>query len=132
MPHVDWFLPNDDEAAVITGRATPQQQAQTLLEWGCPHVVITCGSGGALYADHEQMLRIEPLPITFVDGSGAGDAFMAGVVLGILRQWPIEDTLRYAAALGASVCRGLGCHSTLFSDDEARALMERVMIRIRA
>jgi sugar/nucleoside kinase (ribokinase family) len=130
MPHVNWFLPNEDEAAVITGQATPQQQAQTLLEWGCPHVVITCGSGGALYADHEQMLRIEPLPITFVDGSGAGDAFMAGVVLGILRQWPIEDTLRYAAALGASVCRGLGCHSTLYTDAQAKEVMADVCLEV--
>jgi len=128
MPHVDWFLPNEDEAAVITGQPTPQSQARTLLDWGCPQVVITCGSGGALYADATRMLRIEPLPIAFVDGSGAGDAFMAGLVLGILRHWPIEDTLRYAASLGASVCRGLGCHSTLYSDSEAREVMADVRL----
>lgn len=44
----------------------------------------------------------------------------------MLREWPIEDTLRYAAALGASVCRGLGCHSTLFTEDEARDQMTHV------
>lgn len=132
MPYVDWFLPNQDEAAVITGALDPVEQAKVLLQWGCPRVVITCGSGGALYADGDQVLRIAPLPVEFIDGSGAGDAFMAGVVLGILRNWPIADTLRYAAALGASVCRGLGCHSTLYSDDEAREVMAQVPLEVLA
>ncbi len=132
LAHVDGFLPNQDEAQAITGQQDPVEQARTLLEWGCPQVVITCGATGALYADANGMLQVDPLPIEFVDGSGSGDAFTAGFVLSTLRDWPIEDTLRYAAALGASVCRGLGCHSTLFSDDEARALMEQVMIQIRA
>lgn len=126
FPHIDGFLPNQDEAAVLTGYDDPVAQAQALLSWGCPWVVITCGSDGAVYADGTRVIEIKPLPIDYVDGSGAGDAFTAGIVTGLLRDWPIEETLRYAAALGASVCRGLGCHSTLFTEDEARAQMARV------
>lgn len=128
LPHVDAFLPNEDEARALTGQADPISQASVLLSWGCPQVVITCGSGGAVYASAEQVLRVDPLPIEFVDGSGAGDAFTAGFILGVLRGWPIQDTLRYAAALGASVCRGLGCHSTLFTDEEARDRMAGVEV----
>lgn len=129
LPHVDAFLPNEDEARALTGEADPVDQAKVLLSWGCPQVVITCGSTGAVYASTQQVLMVDPLPIEFMDGSGAGDAFTAGFVLGMLRSWPIKDTLRYAAALGASVCRGLGCHSTLFTDDEARARMTEVRVR---
>lgn len=131
LAHVDGFLPNQDEAAVITGRDDPIEQASVLRAWGCPMVVITCGSGGAVYAHGDRLLEVDPLPIEFVDGSGAGDAFTAGIVLGMLRHWPIEDTLRYAAALGASICRGLGCHSSLFTDQEAQARMAEVRVRER-
>jgi len=126
--HIDGFLPNHDEAAVLTGESDPVRQAKALLEWGCPWVVITCGSDGAVYADDAEVIRVSPLPIDYVDGSGAGDAFTAGIVVGLMREWPFDDTLRYAAALGASVCRGLGCHSTLFSDVEAREHMSRVQL----
>lgn len=132
LPHVDGFLPNQDEAEAITGASDPLDQARILLQWGCPQVVITCGSTGAVYADGQRVLMVDPLPIDFVDGSGSGDAFTAGFVLGLLRGWPIEDTLRYAATLGASVCRGLGCHSTLFTDEQARARMGEVSIREQA
>jgi len=126
LTHIDGFLPNEDEAAVITGESDPIAQATTLLSWGCPWVAITCGTDGAIYADPTQIIQLRPLAIDYVDGSGAGDAFTAGIVIGMLREWPIEDTLRYAAALGASVCRGLGCHSTLFTEEEAREHMAQV------
>lgn len=129
LPYVDGFLPNHDEAAVLTGSEDPLVQAETFLAWGCSWVVITCGSKGAVYADAQRAVTIEPLPISYVDGSGAGDAFTAGIVTGMLRAWSVDDTLRYAAALGASVCRGLGCHSTLFTDAEARAQMRDVVLR---
>jgi len=132
LSHVDGFLPNQDEAQVITGSRDPIEQASILRDWGCPMVVITCGSGGAVFADGERLLEVEPLQIDFVDGSGAGDAFTAGIVMGMLGKWPIDDTLRYAAALGASICRGLGCHSTLFSDAEARAHMGEIRVRDRS
>lgn len=129
LPHVDGFLPNQDEAAVLAGSEDPLVQAETFLSWGCSWVVITCGSQGAVYADAQRAIRIEPLPVSYVDGSGAGDAFTAGIVTGMLRAWSIDDTLRYAASLGASVCRGLGCHSTLFTDAEARVHMHDVVLR---
>ena len=127
--HIDGFLPNRDEAAVLTGREDPVEQAQALLAWGCPWVVITCGADGAVFADGSRVIEVKPLPVDYLDGSGAGDAFTAGIVTGLLRRWPIEDTLRYAATLGASVCRGLGCHSTLFTEDEARTRMVDVHLR---
>lgn len=130
LPHVDGFLPNRDEAEALTGRVEASDQAAVLLEWGCPWVVITGGGEGALYADAKRTITVEPLEVEFIDGSGSGDAFTAGIVVGMLRSWPIEDTLRYAAVLGASVCRGLGCHSTLATDDEARARMGQVELRI--
>lgn len=121
LPHVDVFMPNRDEAAALVWVNDPVEQASALLEWGCGAVVVTCGADGAVYADADRVLRVRPYDIELVDGSGAGDAFTAGLVTGMLEGWPIEETLRFASAVGASACRGLGCTTTLFTREEALA-----------
>ena len=128
LPHVDCFLPNHDEARLVTGQDNPADQAKALLEWGCASVVITCGADGAVYADPHRVIRVRPFPVEAVDGSGAGDAFTAGIIFGLIHGWPPERRLRFAAALGGSVCRGLGCTGTVFTRDEALAAADRVQL----
>lgn len=128
LPHVDVFMPNSDEAAALLGTRDPVTQAVELLEWGCRAVVVTRGSEGAVYADADQVLEVRPYPVELVDGSGAGDAFTAGLVTGVLEGWPVEHGLRFASAVGASACRGLGCTTTIFSREEALAAAADVEI----
>jgi sugar/nucleoside kinase (ribokinase family) len=128
LPYVDCFLPNQDEARLVTGYDNPADQAEALLEWGCASVVITCGADGAVYADPARVIRVRPFPVEAVDGSGAGDAFSAGIIFGLIEGWPPEQRLRFAAALGGSVCRGLGCTGTVFTRDEALAAADRVQL----
>jgi sugar/nucleoside kinase (ribokinase family) len=44
-----------------------------------------------------------------VDGSGAGDAFMAGFLYGILQGWEIDRTARFANATAAHCIQAIGC-----------------------
>jgi len=62
--------------------------------------------------------------VATVDESGAGDAFTAGLIAGLLQQWELEYTLSFAAALGASCTRALGCSAGVFTFDEAVAFLE--------
>ena len=128
LPHVDCFLPNKDEARLVTGHDNPADQARALLELGCASVVVTCGAEGAVYADPARVIRVRPFPVEVVDGSGAGDAFTAGIILGLIEGWPAEQRLRFATALGGSVCRGLGCTGTVFTRDEALAAAGSVQL----
>lgn len=54
-----------------------------------------------------------------IDESGSGDAFAAGFITGVLQGWALENTLRFASAVGASCTRALGCTSGVFRFDEA-------------
>ena len=128
LPLIDCFLPNGDEAEVLTGLKDPVSQADKFLEWGCHSVFITGGAKGALYASQEQILEASPLKIDYVDGSGSGDAFTAGVVYGYLSNWDTEDIIKFASALGASACRALGCSASLFSLEEALVEMHKVSV----
>ncbi|HPV07985.1 MAG TPA: carbohydrate kinase family protein [Aggregatilineales bacterium] len=66
---------------------------------GAPHVIVTDGSGDVLvFADDALPVAITPPQVEVVDATGAGDAFRAGVVLGLLEGAPLTE----AAALGAA------------------------------
>ena len=129
LPFVDYFFPNDDEAFEITKLEKPQDQAKCCLDWGVKATAITCGMDGVIYKDNEHVFQVEPYKINFVDGSGSGDAFTAGMAIGISESWPTLDSLKFGAVLGASVCQGLGCNTTLFTRDEAIKEMSKIKVK---
>ena len=48
LPYVDWFLPNDAEAAVLTGRTDPLEAICVFRSWGAHGLVVTLGERGAV------------------------------------------------------------------------------------
>jgi len=125
LRYVDAFLPNQDEARALTGEDEPLKQAEFLLQFGPAMVVITSGREGALLKSRDKTIRAFSYAVDFVDGSGAGDAFDAGFITGLLKGWSLEDTLEFASAMGASCVRKLGCSAGLFSMQEAREFIGR-------
>jgi sugar/nucleoside kinase (ribokinase family) len=120
LPYVDYFLPNEDEARGLTGSSDPVQQARVLADYNPEMtVVITRGPEGSVALHGGQILRIEPFRMTSVDESGAGDAFTAGFITGLLEKWSVPESLRFASAVGASCTRALGCIDGVFRFDEA-------------
>jgi sugar/nucleoside kinase (ribokinase family) len=126
LPYTDYFLPNQDEAARLTGLADAGAQAEYLsaLNPDCA-VVITRGRHGSFAKRGDRIIETRPYQVETVDESGAGDAFTAGLTVGLLQQWEFEHTLSFAAAVGASCTRALGCSAGVFSFDEAVAFTER-------
>ena len=125
LPHVDYFLPNDDEAQRLTGLADPQQQADALLEHGVGTVVITRGPDGVLAASGDDRWQAEACRFASVDPSGAGDAFAAGIVCGILRRWEMPRVLRYASVLGGSATTAVGTTDGVFTAQAAQAFVDQ-------
>ena len=130
LPHVDVFKPNTDEARLILGISDTMQQAETFHRMGANTVVITCGGEGSVLVNDKVRLRAGVYPVTFVDGSGGGDAFDAGFIYGVLRDMPIEDCLRYASALGASCVRAIGTTPGVFTRSECEAFLKQHELKI--
>ncbi len=124
LPYVDYFLPNNDEAARITGQTDPVAQARALRDGGVGTVIVTQGSRGVLAANAEGMWRCGVYETEGLDPSGCGDAFTAGVIVSILRGWDMPSTLRYAAALGASAMRAIGTTDGVFTGSQAETFIE--------
>lgn len=124
LPYTDVFLPNNDEARALTGRVDPFDQADVLarLNPKCT-IVITEGRAGVLARRGDQILRAGIFKVDSIDESGGGDAFSAGFLVGMLENWSLEDSLRFASAVGASCTRALGCHDGVFHFEEAMAFV---------
>ncbi len=76
---VDILFCNKDEALQWTKTDTVEQAAEKLKQ-DAKSFAITLGGDGALVYDGQQLLRIEPYPVTAIDTNGAGDMF-AGAFL---------------------------------------------------
>jgi sugar/nucleoside kinase (ribokinase family) len=120
LAFTDVFLPNDDEAQVMTGIREPAAQAEYFagINPECC-IVVTQGRRGALARRKHELMQVGTFAMNSIDESGAGDAFAAGFITGMLEGWPLERTLRFASAVGASCTRALGCTEGVFRFDEA-------------
>jgi sugar/nucleoside kinase (ribokinase family) len=60
---------------------------------------------------------------SFVDATGAGDTFRAGMLFGLDHDWPASRCLRFASAAGCLACRSLGATTAIPSVGEIEALI---------
>ena len=119
LPLADYFVPNDDEAFALTGERDPRRQAERFLEHGANAVLIKLGERGVYVRDRDVELEMHAPPLQAVEPSGAGDAFAAGLMLGLLEGWELERSVRFACVIGGSACTALGCWAGVFTRAEA-------------
>lgn len=131
LPHTDVFCPNDDESRVITGLDDPLQQARRFRDAGAMTAIVTCGNHGAVLLSESSALRSGSYKVEFVDGTGSGDAFVAGYIHGLLTKSSTEQCLRYGSALGASCVRATGATSGVFNRNELDEFVAANKLEIR-
>ena len=118
LPLSDYFLPNNDEGELITGEADPLAQARAFRKAGAKNVIITCGGEGSILMNAEQTFQSEIYPVNLVDGTGSGDAFVAGFIHGLLEGASPEECLKFGSALGHSCVRATGATAGIFTRGE--------------
>jgi sugar/nucleoside kinase (ribokinase family) len=123
LPETDVFLPNDHEGKLITGLDDPLAQAELFHRLGAKTAIVTQGDRGSVLVSEGLRLRAGAYRMTFVDGTGGGDAFAAGFMAGMLRGESAEACLRLASAVGASCVRAIGTTAGVFTRAEAEAFL---------
>ena len=89
----DVFLPNLDEAATLTGEASPADMATALVNWGVDRVVIRMAEQGIWVQDKQgNRWRIPAVPTQVVDVTGAGNAFCGGLLAGAVEGLSFLET----------------------------------------
>ena len=85
---------------------------------------LTLGAGGALLVDDgEEVARAVPPQVKAVDGTAAGDAFCACLVVSLLEGRPREEALERACAAGAVAASRPGAQPSLPTADDIDAVL---------
>jgi ribokinase len=89
-----------------------------------PLLVVTLGEEGAvLLEDGREVARATPPSISAVDGTAAGDAFTACLVVSLREGRDTEEALRRACAAGAIAASRFGAQPSLPTADEVDAIL---------
>lgn len=86
---------NLKEALVVTGTQSAEEAAAQLIDMGVENVYITLGSEGVYCRNTERDRMFPALPVEVVNTTGAGDAFLAGVVHAVLQNVAFPQTAQY-------------------------------------
>lgn len=112
LRRVDCFVCNEQEAGLFFseeyGNIAPGEMAEKLVDRvrtaGLRRMVVTLGGRGAVYADQEGDFGVvPPVNVDIVDTTGCGDAFFAGVCIGLTYGKTLGEACQIGTRLAASV-----------------------------
>lgn len=122
---VDYIVPNETEAAILTGIEvntieTAREAGRKLLDLGCKNVIITLGSKGVLLINDKEEIFKESFKVKPVDTTAAGDSFIGAFAYSLSHGVEHAKALEYACAVGAITVTKMGAQPSLpnFSEVE--------------
>lgn len=95
LPYLHTLKLNLKEALAVTEKQTYGEAAQELLNLGVAHVYITLGSEGVYCRTAAEEYLFPALPGELVNTTGAGDAFLAGVIYAHAKGLDFPQTAQY-------------------------------------
>ncbi len=124
LPLLDYFLPSYDEAKAITGLTDPGAMARFLQDRGAGTVGIKLGEDGCLLRGPQgREITVPAFRVTAVDATGAGDAWCAGFIAGVLSGRDLADAGRLGNAVAACCVTALGAYQGIRPMAETLAMM---------
>jgi len=125
---VDLFVPNQVEAACFAG-----MEPDTVTDWdavgqrlrqiGLRTVIITLAGEGSVFVVSAGTTRVPGFSVPVVDTTAAGDAFVGGLAVALLRESPLPDAVRFANACGAIAVTRAGAQPSLPRRTEVERLI---------
>ena len=123
---------NLEEAQALVNTSSKDQELLLFrLQKTGPKTVIITNGAKKLYALHEQKVySLTPPNVKVVHTAGAGDAFTAGVLAGMLKNYLFEDALRLGQVNAGSVVQHIGTKNKLLTEKEAKEQMRQFKIKV--
>ncbi|MCA6214343.1 carbohydrate kinase family protein [Thermococcus bergensis] len=91
------------------------------------NVIITLNGGGAMVRDENgDVFEVRGLSAEVVDSTGAGDAFDAGFVYGVLKGWKLEDAAKLGTLLAYLTVQKVGARSAIIPLEEIKKISKEL------
>ncbi|HID08561.1 MAG TPA: carbohydrate kinase, partial [Armatimonadetes bacterium] len=107
----------------------PEQICSVFLEYGVRVAGVKLGERGCFLTDGKESHYIPAFKVDPVDATGAGDAFMAGFLVGVLKGWDLATIGRFANAVGALCVTAMGATGGYRTFEETWEFMENTPTR---
>ena len=125
LRHVTVAVGNLEEVGIAVGECEADRAASALLESGVELAIVKLGARGVVAATADEHIEVAAVHVEVVNGIGAGDGFGGALCHGLLSEWPLERTIRFANAAGAIVASRIECSTAMPTTAEVEALLER-------
>ncbi|MFW9899285.1 MAG: carbohydrate kinase family protein [Candidatus Thorarchaeota archaeon] len=104
---------NTEEAQEFTGEKKKTLMINTFLDMGVQLISITDGPNGSIISDGNTIINSSIFEGTIEDTTGAGDAFLSGILISTLNNFSLEKTSKMATAMAALECMEVGVREGL-------------------
>ena len=124
LPLIDFLISSATVPHRMTGEADLRLALKKLQKMtGSMFVAATLGVEGVLAYFRGEYIYSPAFSVKAADTTGAGDAFHAGFIYGLLKGFSVEETLRVANAVAGLKCRAVGARTSLPTLEELSALL---------
>lgn len=117
------LMPNAKETELLTGEKDYITGAETLLKMGAKIVAVKLGGRGCYVTDGKEKHHIEAFKVQVVDTTGAGDAFCAGFLYGLINGKPLYECGKIGNFVASRCIMKMGARAGLPRLDELKLLL---------
>ena len=107
------MMPNAGELKLLTGKAECGRGADFLIERGVKVVAVKLGRKGCFVTDGRETHLVPPFKVKTVDTTGAGDAFCAGFLYGLIKHKNLEECGRIGNFVASRCVMKMGARTGL-------------------
>ena len=116
IKRVDLFCINFNEAIALSGQsgADINEMSKAILDLGPKSLIIKDGEKGSYFFDSNNQFSIKAYPVKeVIDTTGAGDAYIGGLLMGKMNSMSILDSMKIGAVTASFCIEGIGVDGLL-------------------
>ena len=116
IKRVDLFCINFNEAIALSGQSGSDinEMSKAILDLGPKSLIIKDGKKGSYFFDSNNQFSIKAYPVKeVIDTTGAGDAYIGGLLMGKMNGMSILDSMKIGAVTASFCIEGIGVDGLL-------------------
>ena len=116
IKRVDLFCINFNEAIALSGQSGSDinEMSKAILDLGPKSLIIKDGRKGSYFFDSNNQFSIKAYPVKeVIDTTGAGDAYIGGLLMGKMNSMSILDSMKIGAVTASFCIEGIGVDGLL-------------------
>lgn len=120
----DYYVPNQKEAAKVTGKTNPKEAIKVLSQY-FEKPIVKLDKDGCMGMENGEIFIVPSInEFHRVDSTGAGDAFLAGFMYGLFHDYSFKDCILLGNLTGGKCVTGVGCLTEYFNEEQLKSKFE--------